>query len=262
MDRVGNDVTQIGWMLHGVVAGKYPLTETASLPFLTDDAAVGSVSLWRLYKSGILDSEYADTVPLYFGFVGVNTLHFAKPLKTADDLHGLKIRALGKPQSQTIAVFGGAALSLPPQDMYDGLHRGVIDGVLTPWGAFAPYKLLEVTTYHLELVLGGSTSMHFMMKKKFEGLPEAGKKALMNNGQEAESRRFGAYLDNQGAEQRKLAEAQPNQHKIVTLPPDRVAMWRQKVSEAVYPEWIKDHPGSDKIVEAYKKVYAEVKAGR
>jgi len=261
MDRVGNDVIQIGWMLHGVIAGKYPLTETASLPFLTDDAAVGSVALWRLYKSGLLDSEYADTVPLYFGFAGLNTLHFAKAPKAPDDLHGLKIRALGKPQSQTVAIFGGAALSLPPQDMYDGLHRGVIDGALTPWGAFAPYKLLEVTSYHTDLALGGSTSMHFMMKKKFEALPEAGKKALRDNGQEAESRRFGAYLDNQGAQQRALALAKPTEHKIVTLPADRIAMWKQKVAEVVYPEWIKDHPGADKILDAYNKIYAEVKAG-
>ena len=37
LDRVGNDVIQIGWMLHGQVGGKFPMTETTTLPFVVDD---------------------------------------------------------------------------------------------------------------------------------------------------------------------------------------------------------------------------------
>jgi len=150
---------------------------------------------------------------------------------------------------------------MPPQDMYDGLHRGVLDAVLTPWSAFAPFKLHEVTSYHTEVPLGATTSMHFMMKKKYDALPAAAKKALENNGQEAESRRFGAYLANQGAEQRAIGVKRPN-NTIVQLQPDRVAMWKDKVTKVVYAEWTKEHPGADKIIEAYGKLYAEVKAGR
>jgi len=261
LDRVGNDVTQIGWMLHGLIGGKYPLTETTSLPFVVDDVTVASVALWRLYKSGLLDAEYAEVMPLYFGYTGINIFHFAKAPKAPDDLHGLKVRALGKPQSQTIDIFGGAALAMPPQDMYDALHRGVIDAVLTPWSAFAPYKLHEVTSYHAEIPLGASTSMHFMMRKKYDALPAAAKKALADNGQEAESRRFGAYLANQGAEQRAIGVKQPN-NKIVQLPADRLATWKEKVAKVVYAEWTKDHPGTDKVMDAYAKIYAEVKASR
>jgi TRAP-type C4-dicarboxylate transport system substrate-binding protein len=261
LDRVGNDVIQIGWMLHGQVGGKFPLTETTTLPFVVDDVTVGSVAMWRLYKSGALASEYADTVPLYFGYTGINMLHFAKAPKAPDDLHGLKVRVVGKPQSQTIELLGGAALAMPPQDMYDGLRRGVLDAALTPWSAFAPFKLHEVTSYHTEVPLGATVSMQFMMKKKYDSLPAAGRKALEDNGLEAESRRFGAYLNNQGVEQRVIGVAQAN-NKIVQLPPERIAMWKDKVSKAVVTEWVKDHPGADKILDAYGKLYAEVKAGR
>lgn len=262
LDRVGNDVIQVGWMLHGLIGGKFPLTETASLPYVIEDAEVGSVALWRLYKSGALDAEYREAVPLYFGITEVNNVHFSKPLRVADDFHGLKIRVVGKPQSQAIEMFGGTPLAMPPQDMYDGLHRGTIEGVLTPWSAFSPFKLNEVTAYHVEIPLGGTTSMVFMMRKKFDALPAAGRKALEANGLEPQSRVFGAYLKNQGVGPRNVALSQPDKHKIMPLPPDRFAMWKGKVSAAVYEEWGKQVPGAKQILDGYGKIYAEVKAAR
>ena len=117
-------------------------------------------------------------------------------------------------------MFGGTPLAMPPQDMYDGLHRGTIDAVLTPWSAFSPYKLNEVTSYHVEIPLGGTTSMIFMMKKRYDALPAAARKALEDNGLEAQSRLFGAYLKNQGVEQRAIGVA-AEQHRSCSLPPDR-----------------------------------------
>jgi TRAP-type C4-dicarboxylate transport system substrate-binding protein len=262
LDRVGNDVIQIGWMLHGVIGGKYPMTETASLPFVIEDAEVGSVALWRLYKTGAFDAEYKDIRPLFYGITGINNVHFSKPLRAADDFHGLKIRVVGKPQSQAIEIFGGTPLAMPPQDMYDGLHRGTIDGVLTPWSAFSPFKLNEVTAYHVEIPLGGTTSMVFMTKKRFDALPAAGRKALEDNGLEPRSRIFGAYLKNQGVGPRNVALSQPDKHKLVQFAPDKLAAWKAKVTTPVYAEWEKQNPGAQKLLDRFRGIYAEVAAGR
>src|SRR5262245_46573177 len=53
-ERVMDDVVQIGWGLHPFIAGKFPLSEIAGLPLTTDSAEIAGLSLWRLYKTGIL----------------------------------------------------------------------------------------------------------------------------------------------------------------------------------------------------------------
>ena len=68
---------------------------------------------------------------------------------------------------------GGTPISMAAENMYESLQRGTIDGLITSWSAFEPYKLQEVTAYHIEAPLGATPSMFFMARKKFDALPEA-----------------------------------------------------------------------------------------
>jgi TRAP-type C4-dicarboxylate transport system substrate-binding protein len=260
VDRVMDDVVQIGWSIHGMYGGRFPLTEVADLPFLADTNQHGSVALWRLYASGLLDSEYKDLHPVFFGLVGLTGLHFAKEPKTIDDLKGLKIRVVGKVQSDMITRLGGAPISLPSDDMYSGLQRGTIDAAATSWTAFGPYKLLEVTSFHVEGPLGTSTSMFFMAKKKYEALPPAGRKAIDDNSGEAATLAFANSIDSQGIANRQQA-VESGKHKIVQLDPSQIASWSKAV-EPVVDQWTKDWPGGDKVLAAYRKILADVQAGR
>src|SRR5262245_4926958 len=75
-DRTMDDVVQIGWVQHSFVAGKFPLSEITTLPFVSDDNVGCSAALWRLYKSGVIDVEYKEAVPIWFGCLGQSGLHF------------------------------------------------------------------------------------------------------------------------------------------------------------------------------------------
>ena len=146
---------------------------------------------WRLYKSGLLDSEYTDVVPIWFGCLGQTGMHFAKPIRSNDNLGGLKLRVAGKVPSQLVEKVGGTPVSMAAENMYKSLQRGTIDGAVTSWSAFEPYKLIEVSFYHLEVPVGSTPSMFAMSKKRFDALPEAARKALIDNGGEAQTRAFG-----------------------------------------------------------------------
>ena len=64
-DRVMSDAVQISFMLPAYVAGKFPRSQVVTLPFVAaDDAEMGSVALWRLYKDGTLAAEYDQLHPL------------------------------------------------------------------------------------------------------------------------------------------------------------------------------------------------------
>jgi TRAP-type C4-dicarboxylate transport system substrate-binding protein len=262
IDRVDSDVIQIGWMFPGMFGEKFRLTETLSLPYVMDDAVVGSVALWRLYKTGALDADYREFLPLMFGITGINTVHFAKPLSAPDDFKGQKIRVGSKSHSQAIQVFGGTPLVIASLETYEALQRRTVDGAVIPWTAFATFKLNEVTSYHVEVPLGGTTGAVFMSRKRFEALPAAARKAIEENIQEVNTRRFATELAKQGIQPRATALAHPDKHRIVELAPDKAEMWKQRVTAVILKEWFEKFPDARKVLDDYAKIYAEVKAGR
>jgi TRAP-type C4-dicarboxylate transport system substrate-binding protein len=259
-DRVLSDVVQIGWAQHAFVAGKFPLSEVPGLPFLVDDNVACSVTLWRLYRTGLLEAEYKETVPVWFGCLGQQGLHFAKAPRSIDDLGGLKLRVAGKVPSRLVELMGGTPISMPAENMYEALQRGTLDGLVTSWAAFEPYKLHEVSSYHLEAAVGTSPSMFFMARKKFESLPAEARHALEANSGEGPSRAFGAHIANQAARARTPVAAS-DKHRLVQLTPQQRAAWEAKASP-ILEDWTKERAGGDKVVAAFRTIYAEVKASR
>jgi TRAP-type C4-dicarboxylate transport system substrate-binding protein len=256
-DRVLNDVVQIGWALHGAVGGRFPRTEVASLPFLVDNGEDASVALWRLYETGLLDEEYRDAVPLVFGVFGQFQIHFSRPIAPTDNLRGLKIAATTKVQLEAAGKLGATPLSIPSQDVYEALQRGTIDGTMIAWSAFNSFKLGEVTTHHIEVPLGATTTMLFMARKRYNALPQAARKIIDDNSGEAISREFGAHQDRLWKEQRALA-LRDGKHTLVPLTPVQDAEWRRKVTPAI-EDWAQSAPNGRKILETYRAILAEAK---
>lgn len=258
-DRVQNDVIQIGWALTSLLGNQFPLTEVTTLPFIVEDNAACSVALWRLYKSGLLDKEFAATIPLDFNCFTVNYVHWAKPPKTVDTLSGAKFRVSGKVGGQVIQLLGGTPISLRGGEMYEGLQRGTIDGVQTSWAAFPPYKLWEVTGYHLEAPLGTSPGMHFMSKKKFYSLSKQVRDAVMAHSGEARSREMGIYIAAEANKGRdKVIEGG---QKIVSLTAEQRANWKKRTAPVV-EEWANGRANGHKAIEMFTALYDDALAGR
>jgi TRAP-type C4-dicarboxylate transport system substrate-binding protein len=258
-DRTQNDVIQIGWVQHGLVAGKFPLSEVAGLPFVVDDIGAGAAALWRLYKSGLMNAEYAETVPLWYGLLGLQGLHFAKTQKSLDNLGGAKLRINGRVVGQLVEIMGGTPISMQSEDMYGALQRGTIDGIVSSWAAFEPYKLQEVTTYHYEVAFGTTTSMFMMAKKKYDALPATGRAALDANTGEAMSRSFMVHIAAQADRARKPVSESPT-HKVIQPTAAQIATWQAK-AKPVFDQWAKERAGGEKVLEEFRRLYAAAKSG-
>jgi TRAP-type C4-dicarboxylate transport system substrate-binding protein len=258
-DRVQNDVIQIGWAQHGLVAGKFPLSEVAGLPFLVDDIGAGAAAQWRLYKSGLLDSEYGESVPLWYGLLGLQGLHFSKQSHSLDDLAGAKLRINGRVVGQLVERMGGTPISMQSEDMYAALQRGTIDGIVSSWAAFEPYKLQEVTALHYEVAFGTTSSMFFMAKKKYDALPAAGRQAIDANTGEAMTRAFMVHIAAQ-ADRARAPVAASSTHKIVQPTAAQIAAWQAKAMP-VFDQWAKERAGGEKILAEFRRLYAAAKSG-
>jgi TRAP-type C4-dicarboxylate transport system substrate-binding protein len=222
---------------------------------VADNCEDGSVAFWRLYKSGALDSEYENIVPLTLVTFPQSGIHFAQPRQAIDDFQGLKLISLGKLQSDVIAKLGGVALSLPATDMYQAIQRGTADGAVSSWTTFDPYRLGEVTKYHVEAKFGTSTGMIFMSKAKFNSLPPAAQKILMANAGEEPSRVFGAFLDKEIV---RIRDEAAKTGQIVSPTAAQEAAWRKKV-EPVNTEWTKSVADGDAILAKYVEFLGQIK---
>lgn len=258
--RVQDDVAQIAWGLPTSVAGKFRRTLVSGLPFEVRKAEEGSVALWRTYKSGVLDAEYDEIQPLYLITFPPAGFHMAKPMKTLENLNGLKIAVGTKTGSDLLQRLGAAPIALVTSEYYTALQRGTVDGANVQWTAMQPFKLYEVTSYHVEAAFGGAAGMVFMTKKKWNALPEAVRKIIDANSGEAQSRLYGAFWDAVDQEGRDTAKSAPEKHQIVTLPPAIEARWRELVLP-VTDEWVKSTPDGAKVLATFREKTAEVRTG-
>ncbi|MBN2395112.1 MAG: TRAP transporter substrate-binding protein [Candidatus Atribacteria bacterium] len=135
-----------------------PIVEEISLfnlPFLFEDAEEGLAfskseiaQAWhdKLYERGIKLIRWYD-----LGFAQITNK--VRPVHTADDMKGLKMRAVS---GATLAIdsmkaLGAAVTTMPYSELYMGLQTGVIDGQFNPVDAIYESKFYEVQE-HLAMV--------------------------------------------------------------------------------------------------------------
>src|SRR5690606_34618851 len=89
----------------------------------------------------------------------------AKPVKTLDDLKGLKIRGNGAAQENLLTTLGAVPVKVGSTEVYDAVSRGTVDGALYPFSGVQQYSL-ERVMHHAALgpQLGAGATVFAMTK--------------------------------------------------------------------------------------------------
>ncbi len=212
---------------------------------------------WRLYKSGMLDSEFDQVVPLFFMSFPQSSLHLAKaPAAPLDDLHGLRIIASGRIATRVIQELGGSPASIALSESYEALQRGTADGLIFPVGSLPDFKLEEATHYHIIAALGGGPGGVWMAKAKYMSLPPEVRKIIDENSGEAQSRVAGRVLDQREAEVPKELEAMKNQ-TVTTLTPDQSKQWPAALSPVLTSWADSDKEHADAVLAKVRALAAD-----
>lgn len=137
---LGNE-TELLQMVQGGTIGftkvsAAPLTAFApdykllSLPYLYRDRAQYDAVLQGEIGDQILaSSEKSGFIGLAFLDAGARSFYTDKPIRTPEDLKGLKIRVQNSALSiDTIKALGGTPVPLPYGELYSALQQGVVDG--------------------------------------------------------------------------------------------------------------------------------------
>jgi TRAP-type C4-dicarboxylate transport system substrate-binding protein len=258
-DRLLGNVMQISFGSLNYLAGKFQLSQVMALPFLMNSAEQESDVFWRLYKSGLLDSEFDQIVPLFFYAFPQQAMNLVRaPAKPLEDLSNMKIIASGQIGTTLMSKLGAAPLSIPLTDTYEALQRSTADGLNFPISALPDFKLDEVTHYHIIAALGGGPGGVWMAKAAYEGLSPQIRKVLDENSGEAQTRRVGVFVDQLTTTVQHRLEADPNQ-RVVTLSSDLQQKWNAR-AEPMIDAWANIDDAHRKVVDAVRKFTAEFAA--
>ncbi len=171
-DNARTGVADIAWTVQGYTAGRFPLSHVVELPGLFDTAEVGSCAFQKLYDSGALDEEYAETHVLFVHTHGPGHLHTRdRPVTTLADLEGLKIRHPTQTIGQLLEELGAEPLGMPAPQIYESMQRGTIDGYMLPWEAVAGFRAYEVSDHHTQFGFYSLAFVLTMNRATYEGLP-------------------------------------------------------------------------------------------
>ncbi len=143
--------------------GVFPLDEVFMLPGLFPNMATSNVVMNELYrKYPAFEEQFSPKVKLITPIVMLRgDIHSRVPIRTLDDLKGKVIGAYGKRNSEAMAQLGASVTTMATSEMYTPLEKGVVDGVVVPWGVVASFKLYEVAKYHT--LIGINPGVHYWL---------------------------------------------------------------------------------------------------
>ena len=177
-----------------------------------------------------------------------------KPVRTLEDLKGLKVRTPGGYVTKVFEALGVTPISMPSPEIFNSLERGILDGYGLPYGPVTSLKLEDVTKYITELDLGTLLEAVIMNKRKYDSLPTELKRIIDDAGENARKNIPRAY-----EEQAEAAKEKINKKGIEVIQPSPEEVSRiEKRGMNVWKEWVKDMEGKRLPAREIMKAYLEL----
>jgi TRAP-type transport system periplasmic protein len=179
-DGVVNGVSDMGLSHIGYTRGRFPVTEMLDLPVGYASGYVATMVKDDFYNK-FKPKEWNEVHVLHFFAPGPQIIATkSKPVKRLEDLKGLKIRGAGR-IGDTVKALGATPVPVEMADAYDGLQRGVVDGIMDAMETWRGWKLGELVKHATLSQRGAGLVFTFyviMSKEKWDSLPEDVKKVF------------------------------------------------------------------------------------
>ncbi len=129
----------------------------------------------QAFANEFLKDEVKDVKLLAYWAHDAGHIHANKPIKTMEDLKGLKLRNPTRLAGEALKALGAVSVGMPVPQVPESLAQRVIDGAVIPWEVVPAVKLHELVKFHTEIkgspTLYTRASSLAMNKAKFDGLP-------------------------------------------------------------------------------------------
>jgi len=191
---LGNDNTAIAGVRGGTIdlatsgtpyyTGMVGRMNVLDLPYMFTSAEHAYKVLDGAIGRGLLDELEAHNLKgLAYWEVGFRSLTNSKrPVRTPDDVKGLKVRTTPNPAHlKAFQIFGATPTPMPLAEVFPALENKAIDGQENPVGIVRGNKFNEVQKY-MSMTRHAYTAMPVVMNKaKFAALAPAQQQALIDS---------------------------------------------------------------------------------
>ena len=176
---VASGIADIGFSHCSYSRGRFPVMEIMELP-------LGLPSSW--IATHVANDFYAKFKPkewdnyhvLLFTTSPINVIQtVSKPVKTLEDLKGMKIRGTGR-SGDIVKALGAVPMPIETPDLYEAIRRGVVDGAYLTMETYKGFKTGELLKYTTESWKLGSVYAFYivMNKQKWNSLPPDAQKVF------------------------------------------------------------------------------------
>ncbi len=152
VQQVKAGIIQMGVHSVGAVASVYPMISVLDIPFAFPNIAATYEVLDGPFGQQMCEDIFAKTGLKALGFSDSGGFfqftNSKQPIKTIDDMKGLKIRTMGLDTHKLIiSSLGGQPAAIAWSEVYTALQTGVADGQMNPVPIVEFAKLYEVQKY-------------------------------------------------------------------------------------------------------------------
>ncbi|MEF2230390.1 MAG: TRAP transporter substrate-binding protein [Pseudodesulfovibrio sp.] len=196
-DGVVEGISDIGFSCLAYSRGRFPVMAAVDLPLGYKTAAQATATANAVYEK-FRPAELDDTEVMYFHGHGPGLLFtVSRPVKTLEDLKGLKIRSTGN-SAKLVAALGGTPVAKSMAENYQLLQKGVVDGSMHPIESNKSFKLGEVCKYGTDSFDVAYTTVFFivMNKAKWNALDPESQKAIRELNKEWAGKHAAAWDEN------------------------------------------------------------------
>lgn len=172
-------IADIGLSNLSYTRGRFPVMEIMDLPIGFPSAWIaGHVAndFYNKYKP----KEFDKYKVLMFSSSPINLVQtISKPVKTLEDVKGLKLRGTGR-LGDIVKALGGIPVPVSTPDMYEAMRKGVIEGAMVNMELLKGFNTGEIIRYVTASWKIGSSYCFYVVvnKQKWDKLPADVKKII------------------------------------------------------------------------------------
>ena len=145
--RAVDGIADMTFGLQGYTSTLFPRTLLIELPGLAPHGVAATRMLWGAIKHIRTEYDRTQVLALWTNDRAV-LMTRDKPVRTLDDLKGMKIRTPSKLQGEIIKALGATPVAMPVTRMYNALKTGVVDGLMVASSVIKSFKIGEVARYY------------------------------------------------------------------------------------------------------------------
>ncbi len=188
----------------------------------------------------MFDTEYKDVKIIGMWTHGPGLIHSKNPIKSIEDLKGVKVRAPSRVTNMMVTSLGATAVGMPVPAVPEALSKGVIDATILPWEVTASIKSSELVKNHTEFPGAPLYTAAFVLamnKGVYDKLPDDLKAVIDANSGADFSANAGKVSQDADAAARKIATDLGN--NIIELSQAEIETWKAAAQPTI-DAWVKE----------------------